>query len=153
MAFFLLSSLLVGCAERTSAPFATSIPTVDPQLMSEDCSRPALENWLQRSSNLTQELAETINGNIAIQPDRATEVLDQLGSIEAALVIARAPQCAQAHAEALNEAIRLAADYFSAYRQGRVADPVGALTRINGVLDQARTLEQELMQLYEVLVP
>jgi hypothetical protein len=143
--------VLAGCAERMNAPTATSAPTVNPQLIGAECPRPALENWLQRSSNLTQELAETVNNNVAIQPERASDVIDQLGSIQAALEAARPPQCAMLHAEALNEALSLADAYFSAYRQGLATDPVGSLTRINSTLDRARALEQELMRLYDTL--
>lgn len=147
----LMLAFLTSCAERTSAPTITNAPTINPQLLSEDCPRAALENWLQRSSNLTQELSEAVNNNIAIQPDRASDVIDRIGSIQAALQAARPPQCATQHADALNEALSLADAYFSAYRQGLTTDPVGSLTRINSVLDRARALEQELMRLYDTL--
>jgi hypothetical protein len=75
--------VLVGCAERTSTP------TTAPQLRSAECPCSALENWLQRSSNLTQELSEVVNNNIAIQPERASDVIDRLGSIQVALEVAR----------------------------------------------------------------
>jgi hypothetical protein len=78
-------------------------------------------------------------------------VIDRLGSIQAALEIARPPQCAALHADALSEALSLADAYFSAYRQGLATDPIGSLTGINSTLDRARALEQELMRLYETL--
>jgi len=81
--------VLVGCAERTSTPTVTSTPTTAPQLRSAECPCSALENWLQRSSNLTQELSEVVNNNIAIQPERASDVIDRLGSIQVALEVAR----------------------------------------------------------------
>jgi hypothetical protein len=143
--------VLAGCAERTSPPTVTNAPTVNPQLRSAECPRSALENWLQRSSNLTQELSEVVNNNIAIQPERASDVIDRLGSVQAALEAARPPQCAAPHADALNEALSLADAYFSAYRQGLATDPIGSLTGINSTLDRARALEQELMRLYETL--
>ncbi len=92
-----------------------------------------------------------INNNIAVRPERANEVIDRIGSIQAALVVARPPKCAALHAEALNQALNLADAYFSAYGQGRATDPVGSLTRINAALDEARALEQELMRLHDAL--
>jgi len=143
--------VLTGCGGRASAPLVTVAPFTDPQLPSEDCPRPVLENWLQRSSNLTQELSDAVNNNIAILPERASNVIDQIGNIRAALLIANPPPCAASHAAAIDEALTLAESYFRTYREGRITDPVGNLTRINSVLDQARALEQELMHLYDRL--
>ena len=151
IAVLLTAVMLTSCGERTSVPPITEPPASNTQPVGEDCSRPALENWLQRSSNLTQELSELVNNNIAIQPERASEVIDRIGSIQAALIMARPPQCAALHAEALNQALNLADAYFSAYGQRRATDPVGSLTRINSALDEARALEQELMRLYDTL--
>lgn len=152
IAILLMAVMLAGCGERTSVPsFSTEVTLMPQGLSSSDCPRPALENWLQRSSSLTQELSDVINNNIAVRPERANEVIDRIGSIQAALVVARPPKCAALHAEALNQALNLADAYFSAYGQGRATDPVGSLTRINAALDEARALEQELMRLHDAL--
>ncbi|MDW8299943.1 MAG: hypothetical protein RML95_11470 [Anaerolineae bacterium] len=147
----LLISLSTGCAERTSTLIAVTTEPSVPQMPVEECPRTALEHWLQRSSNLTQELSDVVNGNIAIQPEQAFNVINDLSAIRSALELARAPQCATAHAAALSEALNLADAYFSAYGARRATDPVGTLTRINSLLDQARALEQELMRLYSTL--
>lgn len=142
---------LTGCDGRASAPLVTVAPFIEPPLLSEDCPRPALENWLQRSSSLTQELSDTVNNNIAILPERASDVIDQIGNIRAALLVANPPPCGSAHAEAIEEALTLAESYFRAYRERSVTDPVGSITRINSALDQVRALEQELMRLHDIL--
>ncbi len=149
-ALLIVAALLVGCRERAQPISLTEAPTVQPP-QGVACARDALENWLQHSSNLTQELSDLVNQNIAIQPQRANEVIDQAGSIQAALAAARPPECAAQHAAALNQALDLIEAYFSAYRQGRATDPVGSLTRINSALDEARALEAELTRLYEAL--
>lgn len=150
-ALLLMITLLAGCGERTAAPTVTDAPSRATIGVAEDCPRSALENWLQRSSNLTQEFADLVNNNIAIQPSLALGVLDQISSIRAALIAARAPQCAMQHAIALGRATDLAAAYFDAYRRGEATDVVGSITLINSAIDEARALEQVLLSLHDTL--
>ncbi|MCE7947563.1 MAG: hypothetical protein DYG88_09060 [Chloroflexi bacterium CFX4] len=150
-ALLLLVTVLAGCGERTAAPTITDSPLRATIGAPEDCPRPALENWLQRSSNLTQEFSDLVNNNIAIQPSQALGVLDQIASIRAAFIAARAPQCALQHAIALGRATDIAAAYFDAYRRGEATDAVSSITLINSAIDEARALEQVLLSLYDTL--
>ncbi len=150
-ALLLMIIVLAGCGERTAAPTITDSPLRSTIGVAEDCPRPALENWLQRSSNLTQEFSELVNNNVAIQQSQALGVLDQIATIRAAFIAARAPQCALQHAIALGRATDLAAAYFDAYWRGAATDVVGSITLINSAIDEARALEQVLLSLYDTL--
>lgn len=116
-----------------------------------NCPRSGLENWLQRSSALTQEFTDTVNSSLAVPPNQIGAVVDRLASVRGALLIITVPDCAQAHFKLLDETTQRVITTLEDYGRGLPVNLVEFISQSNAAFDQIRAAETELNKLYESL--
>jgi hypothetical protein len=155
-----LVAILTACG-GSSGPVPTATPSgdqvpggptsqPDPAL---NCPRGALESYLQRSSNLSSEFIEVMNTNLATPPNQISSVIDRLSALRNSLQLLAVPACAAEHARALDVLTNDVLSALTEYGRGGALDLVAFVTQTNATFESIKSLEAQLIALYESLPP